>query len=249
MLSLCGCQSKKSNITYGPPYPPSNPVSVVSDDRVLPVLSLDFIDCPLVTCLDYLSRKTGVSVYCVDDRRNTLVTLSCTDCSLLDLLSLLARSVSCELLPVGSGYFIGPATENDRVVVTARLSGYDVDDLKNVLLNVLPGCSVSVAPDGLCVVGCPVGSQSRVRSALESLQVSRGLYRVRLVYVSDWFDMDLVNGSFIVSGARVSKLSDWFWRDLLVGDFSISVGGQILNTSIEAVNDYVVSDGGKFKVR
>lgn len=247
-LFLYGCQSTKTDFNFPSPNVTSLEVSQADNETKTPNITIDFINCPLVTCLDYISRKTGISVYCSDEKALSIVTLSCTDFSLVDLLTLLSRSVSCDLLPVGNGYFIGPATENDRVVVTARLSGYKIEDLKNVLLNVLPGCSVSITPDGLCVVGCPVSSQARVRSALETLQVSRSLYRVRIAYVSNWLNLDLLDGSFTISANQSCLLKDWFWSDLFIGDFSLRIGGDILKTSVYSVDDYVCTDGGKVKI-
>lgn len=247
-MFLCACQNTKNNVDFPSPNVDYKEYVEQTKTKNVPNITIDYINCPLVTCLDYLSRKTGISVYCCEEKALSLITISVKDFSMVDLLTLLARSVNCELLPVGNGYFIGTANENDRVVVTARLSGYKIEELKDVLYNVLPGCSVSITPDGLCVVGCPVSSQARVRSALDTLQVSRCLYRIRLVYVTTWFDTDLIEGSANIIGYRSELLKDWFWNGLLTGELNIRLGGTILNTTIESIDDYVCADGGTVKI-
>ena len=212
------------------------------------LVDCDFIECPLGVVCDYLSRMAGVSISCDKQYYSSPVSLHCGGIACIDALQIVARLSNLELFPVSSGYCIGVPNENDRIIISGHVSGYDAQYLQSALSNCLPGCSCIVSPDGLAIISCSPSSASRVRSALASLVSERKLYRVRLCVVDNWYDCDLLNGEISVTGDIVSSLKDWYWRPGLGGVFRFSFGGSFVKGNVISVHDYTILDGEELSV-
>lgn len=206
-------------------------------------LSVDFLCCPLPLACAYLSDVCGFPVSYDTNFASRSVSLHVTNEQALNVLDIISRSLACDLIPVSNGYVFGIANERDNIIISGLVSGYDRDTLYELLSHSLSGCFVSVAPDGYCLISCPCGYRERVERALDGLRKTRPLYSVRVVNLSNWFDFDLLDGGFVVSGSRSMLLSDWFWKNLFVGDFNLSINNNTLFTRVLSIHDYTVLDG------
>lgn len=249
LLTLLSC---KSNLTENQIAEfPKVGISLLSENSVVSEglhLDCDFVACPLAMICNYISRVTGVLVSCDSNSALLPISLSVKDKDYRYVLGVLSRIANMDIIPIESGFHIGMPNEGDRVVVSGYVAGYDNQYLNQALSNALPGCTVSVSPDGLAVVSCVPSSVGRVRSAIDNLQRTRKLYRVRLCVIDDWFDTDLLEGSLSIVSDTTMPLRDWYWRGVFGGRVNLSLGGTVVKSVVRSVHDYACLDGDMVRV-
>ncbi len=247
LVLLTGCVRLKKQIPTDKPVL-SEIKSSVSSERVFPSCSVDFVACPLSEFCRFVSYRYNIPLSCDKSHNEDVVSLHFEAVSLYDVLNFVARACGLDIIPIGEGFYLGTPSDNDRIVESGYVYGYDSQFLQTTLVTLLPGCSVSVSPDGLCVVSCLPSGRSRVRSVLDNFGSGRGIYSVKLVWVSSWFDCDLLDGSLSVISDTTQLLRDWYWRSSFFGSFKLRLGGQVVKSDVYNRHDMVLLSGESSKV-
>lgn len=230
--------------------PAVNPVVSSSKSSSIPVrrVNADFVNCPLSLACAFLSRFSSVAVGCSNDSADKKVNLIAKDLSFEDSVDLIARQCGLDIVPVGDSWLLTVATDKDNIIITGQISGYSSETLKDILSHSLNGCFVSVAQDGYVVVSSPISHRKKVEDAISSLKKTRPMYAVKIVVVSNWLDVDLLDGSASISASRVLPVRDWFWGGLLVGSLQFSFNNQLLKTDVTQIHNYNIIDGEELKI-
>lgn len=128
---------------------------------------------PLTTFLRHLSDKTGISVIASSSLDSQTVTLEVTDQPVSDVLAAVARRLGQRLTQIGSVYYLGAISPEDRGFLVRRVRRLDQADLDKMAASFISEFGkVQVSRDGIVVVSDRVEVLDRLRSAIDQLEAA-----------------------------------------------------------------------------